>query len=305
MSNLSSPSIQTNKPELHHALTQWQTRVERALLQYLPPLKDDATHLHQAMQYACLNGGKRLRPLLVYATGLAFDAPLSTLDIPTCAVEAIHAYSLIHDDLPAMDNSDLRRGKPTCHKAFDEATAILAGDALQALAFHLLFQTDIFTDAQQARMAKTLGQAAMAMVDGQALDLYATDQTLTQAALDNIHKGKTGALIRASVLLGAIAANVQDEATLLGLDTFATHIGLAFQIQDDILDVTASTEALGKPQGQDATLNKNTYPDIIGLAASQARAHALIEASIDALRPLSLETSLLADLAWYVVKRTH
>ncbi len=195
-----------------------------------------------------------------------------------------------------MDDADLRRGKPTCHKAFDEATAILAGDALQALAFQVL-------RTQPQQITAELSQAALAMVDGQALDLLATGMTLTQTELDTLHAGKTGALITASVLSGALAAGVEDATTLDALRQFSQCAGLAFQIQDDILDVTASTEQLGKPQGKDAELNKQTYPALMGLEGAQKRARDLIEKSIRHLDAINLNDSILADLAWYMIER--
>ena len=296
VSNPSSLLPQTMQTQLTNSLSLWQQHITTAMLRFLPSQDMAPCALHQAMHYACLNGGKRLRPALVYATGASLGATRDDLDFPACAVEFVHAYSLIHDDLPAMDDADLRRGKPTCHKAFDEATAILAGDALQALAFHVL-------QTQGQKITAELSQAALAMVDGQALDLLATGTTMTQEALDTLHAGKTGALITASVLSGALAAGVEDATTLDALRQFSQCAGLAFQIQDDILDVTASTEQLGKPQGKDAELNKQTYPALMGLEGAQKRARDLIEKSIRHLDTINLNDSILADLAWYMIER--
>ncbi len=242
-----------------------QERVNAALQGCLPALSAVPARLHEAMRYSVLNGGKRLRPLLVYATGFMLAIPFEQLDAPACAVELIHAYSLIHDDLPAMDDDDLRRGKPTCHKAFDEATAILAGDALQTLAFHIIAtQADIFVQPKQCvAMLTTLTEVcgSKGMTGGQMLDLAATGQILDVDSLEFIHQLKTGALIRASVRLAGLVSGATSEADLAMLDTFAMHIGLAFQIQDDILDIESSTAVLGKQQGADRTLQKMVTRD--------------------------------------------
>lgn len=250
--------------------TQWlidtQAHFTTCLTAALPP---DTTRLHQAMRYAALNGGKRLRPLLVYATGLSFGTHLKTLDAAAVAVELIHCYSLVHDDLPAMDDDDLRRGKPSCHKAFDEATAILAGDALQSLAFAHLAAA---TTPQLTQQLKVLAEAsgAAGMVGGQSLDIDSEGETLTRAALAQLHTLKTGALFQASVQLGALAAGITDTAILTPLNHFAQSLGLCFQIQDDILDAESSSQHLGKTAGKDKTQQKASYVTLLGLPEAKA-----------------------------------
>ncbi|GAP66522.1 geranyltranstransferase [Mizugakiibacter sediminis] len=283
-------------------------RADAALARVLPPEEQPPAELHRAMRYAVLGGGKRLRPLLVYAAGAALGAPDAALDAPACAVELIHAYSLVHDDLPAMDDDDLRRGRPTCHIAFGEATAILAGDALQALAFELLARDAApgVDAAARVEMLRTLGAAcgAEGMAGGQALDLAAVGKTLTLAELERMHAYKTGALIRASVRLGALAGGA-DAATLAALDRYGHAVGLAFQVQDDILDVEGATEVLGKTAGKDAAAAKPTFPSILGMAASRRRLAELTEAALDALRPLGARAATLATLARYAAERAH
>jgi farnesyl diphosphate synthase len=258
------------------------------------------------MRYAVLAPGKRIRPVLAYATGTALGAPLEALDPVAVAVELIHAYSLIHDDLPAMDDDDLRRGRPTCHRQFDEATAILAGDALQALAFEVLL-----TPAAQAaperrlEMVRTLAVASgsLGMAGGQALDLGAVGRELTLAELENIHVHKTGALIRASVRLGYLSSDCRDEALAERLERYAHCIGLAFQVHDDILDVEGVTEVIGKPQGSDASLDKPTYADLLGLEGARRTARALCAEAVAALAPLGARGETLALIAEYIVHR--
>ncbi|MCE5232147.1 MAG: polyprenyl synthetase family protein [Xanthomonadaceae bacterium] len=274
----------------------------------LPPEGQPPADLHRAMRYAVLGGGKRLRPLLVYAAGAALDAADAALDAPACAVELIHAYSLVHDDLPAMDDDALRRGRPTCHVAFGEATAILAGDALQALAFELLAgdAASGLDAATRIEMLRVLGAAcgAEGMAGGQALDLAAVGKTLTLAELERMHMHKTGALIRAAVRLGALAGGAG--ATTLGaLDRYGHAVGLAFQVQDDILDVEGATEVLGKTAGKDAAAAKPTFPSILGMDASRRRLAELTDAALDALRPLGARAALLAELARYAAARAH
>jgi geranylgeranyl pyrophosphate synthase len=286
-----------------------QRRVEAALERMLPTTDTHPATLHQAMRYAVLGGGKRVRPLLAYATGAAVGAPPAHLDIVACALEFIHAYSLVHDDLPAMDNDDLRRGRPTCHKAFDEATAILAGDALQTLAFHVLAHApDLDLDpSARLRMIEILALAAgsRGMVGGQAIDLAAVGKTLDIAQLEDMHIHKTGALIRASVLLGALCADTLDEARLERLDHYAKCIGLAFQIQDDILDVVGDTATLGKAAGADSARDKPTYPALLGLDGARQRAAELLAAAHDALTGLGTEADPLRGLADYIVGRRY
>lgn len=289
-------------------LSHHKDRVEAALAAYLPATETPPTRLHQAMRYSVLNGGKRLRPALVYATGAALGLGLEQLDAPACAVEFIHAYSLIHDDLPAMDNDDWRRGQPTCHKAFDEATAILAGDALQGLALQILCQSAPGISAEQAlKMVHTLTQAsgAQGMVGGQALDLAAVASTLDVTQLQTIHRLKTGALIRACIELPLIAASKDhDAAVATPLRQFADCLGLAFQIQDDILDVAGTMQSLGKQPGGDSKNHKPTYPALLGLAEAQRHLTALRQQALDLLANLpnsgalqQLTTDILRDAA--------
>jgi len=285
-----------------------QQRVEAALDARLPFATKVPERLHQAMRYSTLGGGKRLRPLLTYATGKALNLSLDVLDAPACAVECIHVYSLIHDDLPAMDDDDLRRGKPTCHKAYDEATAILAGDGLQALAFHLLANDPALSSLppeSRLAMIETLATASgsLGMVGGQAIDLDAVGRALDLPGLEAMHIRKTGALIRASVRLASLADTDLAPATAERLDHYAKCIGLAFQIQDDILDEESDTQTLGKTQGKDRQNNKPNYPALLGLVGARQKASELIEQALDTLAPLGTSASLLQDLARYIVQR--
>lgn len=282
-------------------------RADTALARFLPPSEQPPAELHRAMRYAVLGGGKRLRPLLVYATGAAFGATPERLDAAAAAVEIIHAYSLVHDDLPAMDDDSLRRGRPTCHIAFGEAMAILAGDALQALAFEVL-ANDAALDVDAAtrlEMLRTLGSAcgSHGMAGGQAFDLAAVGQHLTPAELERMHVHKTGALIRASVRLGALAAGCTDAATLAALETYGHCIGLAFQVRDDLLDIEADTEQLGKTAGKDLAANKPTYPAILGIEASRAELASLTARALRALDGLQARDERLRALARFVADR--
>ncbi len=292
---------------LTELMTTYQQRVNTALDSCLPAPTIQPTRLHEAMRYAVLNGGKRIRPLLVYLAGRALDVDERILDRAACAVELIHAYSLIHDDLPAMDNDDLRRGLPTCHKAFDEATAILAADALQTLAFYVLSQEVDWpiTDQQRLAIINTLALASgsRGMVGGQALDMVATGQTLTVAELENLHIHKTGALIRASVKMGVLSCSRLDDQILEQFDHYAKCIGLAFQIQDDILDVEGQTEVLGKPQGSDLVQEKATYPAILGLREAKKLAQELVEEAIESLVDFDTQVEPLRWLANYIITR--
>lgn len=287
----------------------WQQRVDTALTQYLPNEKTTPIELHQAMRYSVLNGGKRVRPILVYATGQAVQADNAALDITACAVELIHAYSLIHDDLPAMDDDDLRRGKPTCHRAFNEATAILAGDALQALTFHLLAHhlPSSIPAEQRIDMLDLLAIASgsRGMAGGQAIDLASVDKQLTIAELENMHIHKTGALIRASVKMGAMCRADIDPEQLLKLDHYAKCIGLAFQIQDDILDEIGDTETLGKPQGSDKAQNKPTYPALLGIEEARKMAMDLYDDALHSLVDFDHKADPLRWLAQYIVERKN
>lgn len=286
-----------------------RNRANRVLEQRLPSAEIQPGDLHQAMRYAVLGGGKRIRPVLVYAAGAAVGATLESLDGPACAVEFIHAYSLIHDDLPAMDDDDLRHGQPSCHKAFGEALAILAGDALQALAFQVLSQdpTLIADPAVRLRMLGVLAHAAgsRGMAGGQAIDLAAVGRELTLAELENMHIHKTGALIRASVLLGALSQPEVDAATLERLDRYAKCIGLAFQIRDDILDVISDTATLGKPQGSDRAQAKPTYPALLGLDGAREHARLLHEEALASLQSLGGDAEALRWIASYIVERAY
>lgn len=258
------------------------------------------------MRYAVLGGGKRLRPLLVYAAGIALGANLDALDAAACAVEFIHAYSLVHDDLPAMDDDALRRGRPTCHIVFGEAMAILAGDALQALAFEILADATDIDDAEtRLRMLQVLGRAcgAEGMAGGQAFDLAAVGHRLGLAELERMHDYKTGALIRASVMLGALASGCRDSATLDALDRFGRAVGLAFQVRDDILDVEGDAAVIGKTQGKDAAADKPTFVSIIGMDASRQRLDGLVGEALAAVEPLGERGYTLAALARFAVER--
>ena len=284
-----------------------QGRIEQVLDEALALPDPGTQRLREAMRYSVLGAGKRLRPTLVYLTGESLGAPLARLDAPAAAVELIHVYSLVHDDLPAMDDDDLRRGRPTCHRAYDEATAILVGDALQALAFAVLANEPMAGTTPEIRLgmirvlARATGTGGMA--GGQAVDLAAVGQCLSVEAIENMHRRKTGALIQGSVLLGALAAGVQEGPELEALGRFGAEIGLAFQIQDDILDVEGDPALLGKSTGADAAHGKPTYPSTAGLAASRARAAQLRDAAIAALAPLGERARALAQLAHFVVER--
>jgi len=284
-----------------------QARTEAALQRWLPPSSQPPGPLHEAMRYAVLGGGKRIRPLLVYFTGAAVGAVPEALDLPAVAVELVHAYSLVHDDLPAMDNDDLRRGRATCHRVYGDAMAILAGDALQAHAYYVLAHASKgnLTPGQRLAMLDTLAGASgsQGMAGGQALDLDAVGGTLSLAELENMHLHKTGALIRASVRLGALAGVHVGPETYARLDDYALNIGLAFQVQDDILDVEGATETIGKPQGSDLARNKPTYPNLLGLAGARVAAEKLYQNAIHALAALGSDGQHLRAMADYIVRR--
>jgi farnesyl diphosphate synthase len=285
----------------------YQARIEGVLAEVLPSADLVPQRLHAAQRYSVLGGGKRLRPLLVYSTGEALGIPIATLDVPAAAVELIHSYSLVHDDLPAMDNDDLRRGQATTHRAFDEGTAILVGDALQVLAFTILAEkrTDDLSCAAQLKMIQILGNASgtAGMAGGQALDLAAVGRVLDLEELEAMHRLKTGALIRASVLLAAACAPDLSALEWSALDGYAQDIGLAFQIQDDILDVEGSTKDLGKTIGADAARAKPTYPSILGLERAKVRAQDLKARACQRLSALGARAEVLVWLASYVVDR--
>jgi len=285
----------------------YQKSVETALNRWLPEPSVQPEKLHEAMRYSVLGNGKRIRPVILYATGEAFGIDLSALDGPACAVEIIHAYSLIHDDLPAMDDDDLRRGRPTCHKAYDDATAILAGDALQALSFHILaHDPDIqVNDQQRLSMIETLAIASgsRGMAGGQAIDLASVGISLTIAELENMHIHKTGALIRASAELGALAVDNVDPELLSRISQYSKCIGLAFQIKDDILDIESDTETLGKPQGSDIAMNKPTYPNLLGMDGAKKAANDLYNEALECLEAFDKKADMLRAIADYIVKR--
>ena len=306
------------------ALARWAARTEASLERLLPDPAIEPVGLHAAMRHATLGGGKRMRPLLVYAAGAATGADEARLDAPAAAVELVHAYSLVHDDLPAMDDDDLRRGRPTVHVAFDEATAILAGDALQTLAFTALAAADapaqLRIDWVQALAAAS---GAAGMCGGQALDIDATGQGHEPVArhprleagdadpapaslvrLERMHALKTGALIRAAVRMGALGGGA-DAATLAQLDRYASALGLAFQIRDDLLDIEASSEQLGKTAGKDAAQAKSTYPALLGIQGARARLDQLAATMREALAPLGARAGHLAALGELAVKRSH
>ena len=286
---------------------QTQKRVDRFLTDlFLDSVSDQ--DLMKAIRYASLDGGKRIRPLLVYASATAVGAQLENADAPASAVELIHSYSLVHDDLPAMDDDDLRRGKPSVHKAFNEATAILVGDALQSLAFQSLSEANSDLSAQtKLTMIETLSKAAgtEGMTGGQAMDLDAENRSITLDALEDIHRLKTGALIKASVRLGALCNPVTTANQFKSLNEFANNIGLAFQIQDDILDEISNTETLGKPQGSDRDQSKTTYVSLLGVEKAQMKADELSNNAITLLEGFSSSADALREMAGFIVKRIH
>jgi farnesyl diphosphate synthase len=283
----------------------WRQRCETALNRFLPSEQQAPERLHTAIRYACMGGGKRLRAQLVYASGAMFDATLDALDYGASAIEMIHAYSLVHDDLPAMDNDDLRRGKPTVHKAFDEATAILVGDALQSLAFDTIARTPI-DEREVIRLCTTLAQASgsLGMCGGQQLDMDATGKTLDIVSLQQLHSMKTGALIRAAIRIGAITGGTNED-TLSKLDAFAIYLGIAFQIRDDILDSQGDTETLGKTAGKDAAQEKSTYVTLLGLQGAQKRLDELNTQMQNALMSFGTRADALRAIADFAVSRDH
>jgi geranylgeranyl pyrophosphate synthase len=299
-----------NSPDaLGSRLTAWRERTEQQLEAALQLPDRGTERLVAAMRYSTLGGGKRLRPILVYCAGEALGAAPESLDSAATAVELIHVYSLVHDDLPAMDDDDLRRGRPTCHRAFDEGTAVLVGDALQALAFDVLANARDSTLAAAARLQQiqvlASGIGTSGMAGGQAMDLAAVGKPLDAAALETMHRRKTGALIRASVLLGAIAAGACSGPQFEALARFGAELGLAFQIQDDILDVAGDSTLLGKTIGADAARGKPTFPSVLGLAESVRCAHLHADAAVEALSNLGTHAGLLPQLARMVVSRNQ
>ena len=285
----------------------YQARVDKALEYWLPAENIQPDHLHAAMRYSVLGDGKRIRPVLTYATGNTLGVPLASLDGPSCAVELIHAYSLIHDDLPAMDDDDLRRGRPTCHKAFDEATAILAGDALQALSFHILAHDQAMETTAKNRLKMidvlALASGSRGMAGGQAIDLASVGQELSLAQLENMHIHKTGALIRSAVKMGALSCPDISNDQIDKLDHYAKCIGLAFQVWDDVLDIEGDTEVIGKPQGSDVEREKPTYPNLLGLAGAKQTATDLHNQAIESLQDFGESADTLRWIADYIVSR--
>ena len=292
----------------------YKSFIDDELKHAINQLSNPNSTLAKAVHYSTLLGGKRVRPILVLLTAESFGIKKEQAKLPACAVELIHAYSLIHDDLPSMDDDDLRRGQATCHKAFDEATAILAGDALQTMAFELLTQdNDLYSHNQLAannriKMIQTLARAsgARGMVFGQAIDFESVGQSLSIEQLEHMHKHKTGALIEASVMMGALCSTTevtQTEET--ALKHYAEAIGLAFQVQDDILDIVSDTQTLGKTQGADIALNKPTYPALLGLEGARKKLQSLHNSALASLNDMpNRDTSKLAEISHFIVKRT-
>lgn len=286
-----------------------QERVEKALDLRLPANTVLPKRLHDAMRYSALEGGKRMRPMLTYSVGKALGIEPEVLDGPACAVEFIHVYSLIHDDLPAMDDDDLRRGKATSHVQYDEATAILAGDALQTLAFQVLANDDSMQASAETRIKMIIALAkasgSQGMVGGQAIDLESVGKKLTLPELENMHIHKTGALIRVAVQLATLSKPGLYPAVAAKLDHYAKCIGLSFQVKDDILDEESDTATLGKTQGKDQDNDKPTYPALLGLEGAKEKAQNLHEQALESLADFGPEADLLRDLSLYIIQRDH
>ena len=306
MTTTTSERVSDGESEMLRRSAEYRKRIDAALERRLPAAEEAPRRLHAAMRYAVLGGGKRVRGILVYASAEAVGGASEGLDAPACAVELIHAYSLVHDDLPAMDDDELRRGRPTCHRAFDEATALLAGDALHSLAFEVLSSDPnlAVTAERRCRMLELLSQAAgsRGMAGGQAIDLGAVGKSLSLEELEHMHLCKTGALIRASVLLGALCSSA-DDASVEKLDEYARCVGLSFQIRDDVLDVEGDTTLLGKATGADSSLGKPTYPSILGLRESRRRASALHDRALECIAGLGPSADTLRTVSEYVVTR--
>jgi farnesyl diphosphate synthase len=287
----------------------YQTRINQYLADKLATYEVNDEKLLSAMQYGLLIGGKRMRPYLSYITGDALGLNLSDVDGIAAALECIHAFSLIHDDLPSMDDDDLRRGQPTCHKAFDEATAILAGDSLQTLAFDILVNHNFSRQVESKRvnLIRQLVHAAgyQGMCGGQALDISATNRKISLADLEKLHSLKTGALLKASVTMVAEISNDISDDEKHQLAVYAEHVGLAYQVRDDIIDIISSEEQLGKPAGSDVSANKSTYPALLGLQGAQQKADNLYQQALQALATLPYNTDNLAEFATFIIKRAH
>jgi farnesyl diphosphate synthase len=290
-------------------LESWRLRMEHALAARLPPSHVVPARLHEAMRYSVLGGGKRVRPALLFATARALGLSEDEVEAAACAIELVHVYSLVHDDLPSMDNDDLRRGRPTCHKAYDEATALLVGDALQPLAFQLLAGDPKLpaSPAIRLRLIDMLAQAigTFGMAGGQAIDLAVQGTRLDIGQVEDMHARKTGAVIRASVLMAAECAPPLEANLYAALTRFATAIGLAFQIQDDLLDVMGDVSTLGKATGADRERAKPTHPAVIGIPASQRRVRLLHSQAINALMPFGERAELLRSLAHWLLSRQY
>lgn len=295
--------------DFESTLSHYRHRVDQTLKTAITAATTPTSLLREAMLYSTLNGGKRLRSTLVYAVGQALGQHPEQLDDIAAAIECIHSYSLIHDDLPAMDDDSLRRGKPTCHIAFGEATAILAGDALQTLAFTLLAspQKTTLSSQQQLKLIQVLATCAggTGMVGGQSLDLLAEGKNISVTDLEQIHALKTGALIKASILMGAIGAGCEDQFTSQILEQFAEHIGLAFQLQDDLLDITGSRKKIGKNTQQDLKQHKATYAIMFGIEATQSRINALMASAMSDLALLNINTAFLKTFCEKLISRDN
>ena len=286
---------------------QAQAQTELTLERMLPTAATVPNTLHEAMRYSALDGGKRLRPLLVLAAAELGDADAAALEQAMAAIEMVHVYSLVHDDMPPMDNDSLRRGKPTCHVQYDDATALLVGDALQTQAFDVLSRPTGLPAARQLKMVSVLAQASgsLGMAGGQAIDLANVGKAMNQTELEQMHGLKTGALIRAAVALGALSCPELDDAALQRLDQYAAKLGLAFQVIDDVLDCEADTATLGKTAGKDADNDKPTYVKLMGLAAARAYAETLVADAVALLEPFGEDALRLRQLAEYVTARNH
>jgi farnesyl diphosphate synthase len=296
------------EPTFAERLQDYRDRVDNALQEVLENSADTPQRLREAMEYSVLGGGKRIRPLLVYASGEAFDVDQALLDPIAMAVEFVHAYSLIHDDLPSMDDDDLRRGRPTTHKKYDEATAILAGDALQALAFDIITRDTLLVEQPAAltrivaRLAVAIGPSGMA--GGQLLDIEAEGKDVDETALENIHRRKTGELIRASIMMPCELAAISEDETEQ-LDRFGRDIGLVFQIRDDLLEIEQDTETLGKSAASDMHNEKSTYPSILGVAGTEQRVSELYDQAMENLTALGSRTAGLRWLSDYILSRSN
>lgn len=292
--------------KLSESIVYYQQRVNLQLSKHIKKAHPTSPKLNDAMAYGALLGGKRIRPFLIYAVGEMLGRTKEQLDPLACAIECVHAYSLIHDDLPAMDDDDLRRGQKTSHIQFDEASAILAGDALQTLAFEIISNPiEGLTPKTQLKMINVLAKASgeAGMCGGQSLDLEAENRSVDLFELQKIHAAKTGALIEAAVTLAALSNEALPEIHLQHLQQFSSSIGLAFQVQDDILDIISDTETLGKPQGSDVAHHKSTYPALLGLEEAIAKAESLCKEALHALTQLPYNTQLLESFALYIIKR--